>query len=406
MVIIVVSCNRSPQQVQSTTRYDPETFLGTKFYALVSQLRSLPEDERDIMVKEFIATYPATPVIERDTLVSLYWYGKAEKVLVNGDLQQGWSFPDAMASVPIGENTFFYISYFVPSDARLDYQLIIDTLHTTDPGNPNITPSGYGPHSEIAMPGFKFDTIRQYRQDIPHGIIDSIMFVSQDTTIIPRQVKIYLPPGYDTLSQLPVLYVMDGIESMDYMSYTTVLDNLIAECKINPVVVVFLPPGERHTEYIGEKQPAFMTALCDEFVPFIEKKFKTSSLPEMRGITGISSGGHMALLTVLSRPDVFLYGAGQSPTISMDIYDALRSLQGEGIKLQRFRIYFDVGRFDLPGGTFLNASFLQATEDLHQKMDEAGMKHIYQVFNDGHQWANWRERTDEILVYFFAKKEI
>jgi hypothetical protein len=38
--------------------------------------------------------YPQTPVVEKDSIVILYWFGKAKQVLINGDLQPGWSVPD------------------------------------------------------------------------------------------------------------------------------------------------------------------------------------------------------------------------------------------------------------------------------------------------------------------------
>ena len=91
---------------------------------------------------------------------------------------------------------------------------------------------------------------------------------------------------------MPVLYVLDGLEAIENISYKNVLDNLIASKKIEPVVVIFIPPAERHTEYYGIKQLAFMNALCDEYVPLIDRTFKTAAKANKRGIAGISSGGY------------------------------------------------------------------------------------------------------------------
>jgi enterochelin esterase-like enzyme len=65
------------------------------------------------------------------------------------------------------------------------------------------------------------------------------------------------------------------------------------------------------------------------------------------------------------------------------------------------RIYFDAGRFDLPAGSFNNRSFLEAAEELHSEMEQDEIKHVFHIFNDGHEWANWRERMSEIVMYFF-----
>jgi len=87
-------------------------------------------------------------VYEQDSIVSLYWYGKAKHININCDLQYGWPVPDTMDAMPCREATFFHRTYTIPFNTRLDYQLIIDTTASTDPRNPDITPSGFGPHSE------------------------------------------------------------------------------------------------------------------------------------------------------------------------------------------------------------------------------------------------------------------
>jgi enterochelin esterase family protein len=404
-IILIMSCSNSDKKSaeQSKLNYLGKHY-GSHFEEFTDRLMSLPEDQREAAVMEYISLYPETPVYEADSIVSLYWYGKANTVVLNGDLQLGWSLPDTLDAIACGGKTFFHRTFTLPKDARIDYLLIIDSVTATDPRNPLVTPSGYGDHSEIAMPGFSPDPLRTYREDIAHGILDSIWLVSRDTSVKSRMAKVYVPAGYDTLSKLPVIYVTDGKEAMEFMQYTTVLDNLLADGKIEPLLVVFMPPAHQHSEYIGDGQPVFMKALCDEFVPIIDRMYKTASLPGKRAIAGISSGGHMALLTVFSRPDVFLMGVGQSPTISFEIYKALSKLAGEDRTLRAFRIWIDAGAFDLVGGVMNDKTFLEASRDLHYEMEKRGITHVFNVYNDGHQWANWRERTDEVLVFLFGKE--
>jgi enterochelin esterase-like enzyme len=398
-----VCCRRGPPPVDTGAEAGRSDYHGTRFGSFIEQLASLPVNRRDSAVRHFISLFPRTPLIESDTVFSLYWYGQAGHVVVNGDLQSGWSAPDTLYPVTCGDSTFFCITYTVPSDTRLDYQLCTDSVYTTDPSNPVITPSGYGAHSEIAMPDFHPNPILKYRPEVPHGTLDSLMFESRDPALRPRPVKVYLPADYDSLSTLPVLYVMDGLEALEYMSYTDVLDNLIADGRIVPLIVVFIPPGERHIEYIGDLHHAFITALCEEMVPLTDRTYKTAAHAGKRGITGISSGGHLALLAAMSRPEVFGCGAGQSPTITDEIVRAMHSLSKKDKTLPRPDIYFDVGRFDLPNGSLNNWSFLQAAEYLHQKMELKGIKHVFRIVDDGHEWANWRQRMDDILEYFFGK---
>ncbi len=397
----VTSCNNDDPALAKKPIAGKRNPINSSFGNFVSGLKSLPENERGPAVIQFVQDFPQTPVVEKDSIVSLYWFGKAKQVMITGDLQSGWSVPDTMENVPCGKNTFFHISYVVSRDARLDYQFAVDSVITVDLRNPAITPSGYGPHSEIAMPGFKSDSVTRYKSDIPHGTVGSIWFTSRDSSIRDRKVKIYIPAGYKYLSDLPVLFVLDGFEAIDFMSYPTVLDNLIASHKIEPVLAVFIPPADRYSEFMGPLQESFMNAICDELIPAIDRKFKTACDPRKRGITGISAGGHLALITVFSRPDKIQCGAGQSATLSKEFYEAFHSFLNRGKNQPTLSIYFDVGRYDLPGGTVKNLTFYQANEDFHLELEKAGIKHLFQVVNDGHEWANWRERTDDILSYFF-----
>jgi enterochelin esterase-like enzyme len=405
LIFGITACKRPPQPVARKVIPGSRAQHGSRFEVFVSRLKSLSESERDTAVRNFIKTQPKTPVYEKDSIVSLYWCGKAKHVSINGDLQFGWSVPDTMDAVPCGETTFFHRTYTLPFNTRLDYQLIIDSTANTDPRNPDITPSGFGPHSEIAMPGFYSDPVRQFRPDVPHGAIGSLVFISHDKAIKSRQVRIYIPAGYSDLSQLSVLYVLDGFEAMDFMSYPVVLDNLIADRKIKPVIAVFIPPADRYSEFIGNNHKAFMNAICNELVPVIEREYKTAREPQSRAITGISAGAYFALLTVLSRPDVFQFGAGQSTTLSDEFYDTFHSFTEKGKNRPVIHLYFDVGRFDLTSGTVNNLTFLQANENLDNEMNQSGINHVFHVYNDGHSWANWRERTDDILIYFYGSDQ-
>jgi len=402
ILVCFVVCNTASQSADSPRVPGTRDRHGSRFEIFVSHLKSLPEPVRDSAVLRFIADFPVTPLIEHDSVVSLYWYGKAARVLIDGDLQLGWTGSDQMQVVPCGTKNFFYQTYTIPVDSRLDYQFKLDTTVTTDPRNPAITPSGYGPHSEIAMPGFRPDLVRMFRPAVPHGTIDSMVVSSRDTTIRSRKVKIYVPPGYASLSRLPVLFVMDGLEAMDYNAYPIVMDNLIADRKIQPALVVFIPPGDRFAEYLGANDLQFINAICDEFVPLIDRKYKTDPVPAKRGIAGISAGGHLALLSLFTRPDVFQCGAGQSPAISEQLYKALRSFPEKEKTRPSLCIYMDVGRYDLGSGNAKNLTFFQACTAFHLEMQKAGLNHVFQAFNDGHEWANWRERTDDILVCFFG----
>ena len=119
---------------------------------------------------------------------------------------------------------------------------------------------------------------------------------------------------------------------------------------------------------------------------------------------GISNGGHLSLITALRRPDVFLQAAGQSSTITDQLVEVLESTASKP-ESKMLNLYVDVGRYDLENSGDPLFTFLSTSRLFHQKLQRAGIKHTYHEWNDGHEWANWRERTPEILRLFFGVSE-
>lgn len=381
---------------------DNQQLLESEFHRFVEELKQIPEVERTNSLKVFLETNPINPVIEKNGLACFYYYGAASSVLINGDLHTGWTQPDKMNFIDCGNDNFFYKIYSLPMDSRIDYQLIVDDSVITDPRNPIVTPSGFGAHSQCSMPLFKIKSIRNYRADIQHGSIDSLLFESKLTNMPRRLLKIYKPTVYEKLSDLPVLYVNDGFKAIKYCNYINVLDNLIADKKIMPILVVFVDFIEGDQDYFLNKTNEYFTAFCKELVPLIDSRYKTSRTPKDRVLSGISAGGHISLLTSLKNPDVFLNAAGQSSSTTDELFEAVTSSSLNKPVQKEFKLYFDVGRFDLAQGGINNYSFLYANQILNEEMIKAGINHAFKVLNDGHQWANWRERIDEILVCFFG----
>ena len=373
------------------------------FVAFTQNLDSIPVVKRDNAVQKFLTRNPVSPVIEESSLACFFWYGKADTVMIQGDIQMAWTGQDSMKVINCGDSTFFFKIYSLPKDARIDYLYLVDGVETIDPRNPVITPSGFGNHSQCAMPAFVPDTIRDYNSNIQHGTVDSLKFGSASSANGSRTIKIYKPFGFDSLKNLPSFYINDGLKAIEYCSYINILDNLIVSAKISPVVVVFIEYKEGDQDFFLNKTEEYSAFICNDLVPFIDSKFKTINSPEKRGIGGISAGGHISLLTALKRPDKFLLASGQSSTLTPEFFEFLESLKSEPKSSNKRKLYFDVGRYDLLNGSYNNMSFLNSNELLEQKFSELNIEHKFNIFDDGHQWANWRERTDDILIYFFGK---
>ncbi len=369
--------------------------------SFLRHLESRPLTARHEVVEKFFAKHPATPVIEQDSIVWFFYHGPAQVVAVTGDLQHAWSLPDTMTKIGCGDEGLFYRRYIVPPDARVDYKLVVDGREILDPMNPRTAPSGFGDHSELRMPRFTSDRSLRERTGVQKGSLDTLQFVSRNPGIRPRPVLIYTPAGYSDTLWYPTVYVHDGRDAIDFALMPRVLDNLVADGAIRPLIAVFIPPVERSDEYIHARHIAFGDALCDELVPMIDRTYRTSMRPEDRLMMGISNGGHISLRTVLRRPDTFLNAAGQSSTPTHDLFFGIdRALQAEASR-PAFRLYLDVGVYDLGMGEAW--SFLEGNRAIHRALLTHEQPHVYHEFNDGHQWANWRERTAEILEWFVQR---
>src|SRR5436190_2627964 len=167
-----------------------------------------------------------------------------------------------------------------------------------------------------------FDSLRQ---TIAHGKIDTIIYTSK-TVGTKRRAIIYTPPGFSKKNKYPVLYLLHGIggdekEWLNGGKPEVILDNLYAQGKIEPMIVV-MPNGramknDRATGNImaPDKVQAFADFekdLLNDLIPFIEKKYSVIEDREHRAIAGLSMGGGQSLNFGLGNLDKFAWIGGFS----------------------------------------------------------------------------------------------
>lgn len=179
-----------------------------------------------------------------------------------------------------------------------------------------------GAQSPVSPASHGFDVVRT---DIPHGKIDTISYNS--TTVgTTRQALIYTPPGYSADKKYPFLYLLHGIggderEWLNGGHPEVILDNLYAEKKVEPMIVI-MPNGramkdDRATGNImaPDKVQAFATFEKDlliDLIPFVEKNFPVITNRESRAIAGLSMGGGQSLNFGLGNLDKFAWVGGFS----------------------------------------------------------------------------------------------
>ena len=202
------------------------------------------------------------------------------------------------------------------------YHLTVDGGTLNDPGTNNYFGSTRW-ESGIEIPAHDKDFYAM-RFDIPHGNVQQVLFPSKSTNTV-RRAFVYTPPSYgkNKKERYPVLYLQHGWGE-DETAWSTqghanlIMDNLIADGKIKPFIIVMTYGMTNEIRFGGLQQftaEDFEKVLCDELIPYIDANFKTKKDKWNRAMAGLSMGGMETKLITLRRPELFgsygLFSGGQ-----------------------------------------------------------------------------------------------
>lgn len=198
------------------------------------------------------------------------------------------------------------------------YSFSADGETRLDPQNPLQKPNLIWSGNMVLVPGGQPWELKS----VPHGTVHHHIYKSQ---IIgdEHDYYVYTPPGYSPTgkTKYPVLYLLHGYSDMAN-GWTAcgmanlILDNLIAEGKTKPMIVVmplgygvpgFANPnrGFRDPNVTQQNYDNFRAGLLTEMLPLVEKGYKVSSSSKDRAIAGLSMGGAETLYTGLNNLDKF-----------------------------------------------------------------------------------------------------
>jgi enterochelin esterase-like enzyme len=272
------------------------------------------------------------------------------------------------------------------------YHLTIDGGVFNDPGTLNF----YGStrwESGIEIPAHDQDFYAL--KDVPHGKVQQILFSSRSTNT-SRRAFVYTPPSYDKekSKRYPVLYLQHGWGE-DETAWSNqghanlIMDNMIAEGKIKPFIIVMTYGMTNDVKMGGMKDfkiEPFQTVLIDELIPYIDANFRTFADQPHRAMAGLSMGGMETKTITLARPDVFshyalLSGGTYSPA---DIKDKSK------VKL----IFLSCGSFENATGVRNAATALK----------DAGINAVpYISENTRHEFQTWRRSLYQLAQLLFIK---
>ncbi|HEV8514939.1 MAG TPA: alpha/beta hydrolase-fold protein [Cyclobacteriaceae bacterium] len=271
------------------------------------------------------------------------------------------------------------------------YRLTVDGGKFNDPGTLNF----YGSvrwESGIDIPAHDQDFYAL--RDVPHGNVQQILFPSKSTQT-SRRAFVYTPPGYNNLKdRYPVLYLQHGWGE-DETAWSNqgranlIMDNLIADGKIKPFIIVMTYGMTNDIKFGGLRNfdiTPFQTVLVNELIPYVDANFRTLPNPLNRAMAGLSMGGMETKLITINKPDAFAYygllsGGIYAPT---DIKDKSK------VKL----IFLSCGSRERPDGV-KNAAVA---------LNEAGIRAVsYISENTAHEFLTWRRSLHELAPLLFKK---
>jgi len=238
------------------------------------------------------------------------------------------------------------------------------------------------------------------KREVPHGKLELIEYDSK-TVGVKRKVNVYTPPGYDPSKKYPVLYLLHGIggdetEWLRFASPNLLLDNLLADGKAQPMIVV-LPNGraqkdDRPGPNAMATAPAFAVFerdLLDDLIPAIEKRYAAKTDRESRAVAGLSMGGGQSLNFGLGHLDTFAWVGGFSSAPNTKRPEQLVP-DAEATKAKLKLLYLSCGNKD---------GLIGISQGVHRFLKEKGVPHLWNVDSNAHDPTHWKNN-----LYYFLQK--
>lgn len=352
-----------------------------------------------------------SPQIESDGRVTFRIHApQASTISITGDLSQGLipdtAQPAATAGPPAvimskGADGIWAGTTIRPiKPGAWRYLFNVDGAVTVDSRNTRVSPNQTQVQSILYVTGDFSET-----RDVPHGAVSAVRYVAATLGKARREMYIYTPPGYEkTTASYPVLYLIHG-GGDTAVSWSTagrandILDNLIAEKKAKPMIVVmpsgWTPSGGQVMTSDATKDP-FTKEMIDDIIPFVQSRYRTLANPENRALSGLSMGGIQTLNVGLHHLGTFRYVAVMSSGWITE-EDRQFFYKAEAARIPKYNsqlklFWWGWGQTDIARTNGL------AVMD---KFKSAGVKIETLETPGGHEWGNWRIYLHEIAPKLF-----
>ena len=276
------------------------------------------------------------------------------------------------------------------------YSLIIDGVAVADPASETFYGMGREASGiEIPFAGGGYYALK----DVPHGDIRIKNYFSM-VTFSWRQFYIYTPPGYDSnqSEKYPALYILHGggeDERGWAMQGKTnlILDNLIAEGKAKPMLVVMpdanIGMGGFSPNGIESSLKMFEREMKQSIIPFVEKNYRALTDANNRALAGLSLGGMHTLYTGVNNTDMFAYLGVFSSGWIIPMMNKLADAQYVYMKNNADKINNNLKVLWISEGGKEDIAYKNG-QIMLGRLDELKIKYNYYEYPGGHTWPVWR----------------
>lgn len=366
-----------------------------------------------------------SPEVKGQTVTFKLLAPNAKEVLVEADFfekvkrQTSFGMMEASGQIPMvkGEDGVWTYTTSIPSPELHTYCFYVDGVRMLDPSNVYMIRDIATYTNYFLVDG---ELSQNYLvREVPHGTVSKVWYPSPTLGMERRRMTVYTPAGYDDSNkQYPVLYLLHGAGGdenawSELGRAVQILDNLIAQGKAEPMIVV-MPNGNGAQEAVPGEYPnsmykpsftnpktmegSFEKAFPD-IMNYVESHYRTINDKAHRAIAGLSMGGFHSLYISANYPDLFGYVGLFSAAINRQakgentyIYENLEEKLAKQFS-DAPKLYF----IGIGNGDFLS----QDNVKYRELLDSHGYKYEYMETDGGHEWRNWRKYLNHLLPELF-----
>ncbi|WP_168122651.1 alpha/beta hydrolase-fold protein [Paenibacillus sp. HB172176] len=216
-----------------------------------------------------------------------------------------------------------------------------------------------------------------------------------------RNLRIFLPPGYNELLSYPVLYCQDGEDFFNFGRVATIATQLILDEGLEPFLIVGVDVNKKNRteEYApdGSRHQAYLRFFAEELLPYIEERYPVRKEANFRILAGDSLGGTVSLQLALAYPELFRHVM----SLSGAFYASAQNEIVNSMDLGWLNMYMIVGLqetdYETDRGVF---DFVALNRNMKALLELKQAKLFYEEKDGKHQWGFWQKELPQALRHF------